>query len=230
MKTLSNGILFVFLALLFIASCGKLDNYDGPNASIKGAVKDAEGGALIEQDIDGGSKIIIKELGFKTPVEQQLIFKVNGEYQDKLLFANKYDVYFNESNFVKPDTLKSYEIKKGENTLDFSVKPYIRVSDVSIVKSETDIVATFTITPTVANKVREIGLFGHIDRIAGTRYALQRKTQNIGAASQGVPVKYTLRLSAGGFKTGQAYYFRVGGLIDAQNAKYNYASAVRLTI
>ena len=34
MKTLSNGILFVFLALLFIASCGKLDNYDGPNASI----------------------------------------------------------------------------------------------------------------------------------------------------------------------------------------------------
>lgn len=229
MKTMSN-ILFPVLCLMLLAACGKLDNYEGPDASLKGVVKDTDGGALIEQDIDGGTKIIYKELGFKNPAEQQMIFKVNGEYQNKLLFAATYDIYFNESNFIKPDTLKNYEIKKGENTLDFTVKPYIRVSEVTIVKSGTEIVADFTITPTVDNKVKEIGLFGHIDRIAGNKYALQRKTQGINAASKDTPVKYTLRLSTSGFKSGKSYYFRVGGLIDVHNAKYNYAPSVRLGI
>ncbi|GHT61971.1 hypothetical protein AGMMS50239_14110 [Bacteroidia bacterium] len=218
----------IILAIPFTAC--DLDNYDGPDASIKGAVKDNKDGSLIEQDIDGGSKIIYKELGFENPEEQQMIFKLNGEYQNNVLFAAHYDIYFNESNFVKPDTLKAYEIKKGANTLDFTVQPYIRVSNVSVVKSGDEIVATFTITPTVTNNVKQIGLFGHIDRIAGNQFALQRKTQDINAASKDIPTTYTLRLSAAGFKSGQEYYFRVGGIIDVANAKYNYAPSVRLKI
>lgn len=217
------------ILLLSLASCD-LDNYDGPNATIKGVVKDIQDGSLIQQDVDGGSKIIYKELGFENPEEQQMIFKETGEYQNNILFAAHYDIYFNESNFVKPDTLKSYQIKKGANTLDFSVQPYIRVSNVSIAKSGDEIVATFTITPTVENNVKQIGLFGHIDRIAGNQFALQRKTQDINAASKDTPVTYTLKLSTSGFKSGQEYYFRVGGIIDVPNAKYNYAPSIKIMI
>lgn len=228
MKT--TTILSTILIILCCTACSKPDNYDGPNAAIKGLVKDGKSGALIEQDIEGGSKIIIKELGFANPVEQQLIFKVNGEYQNNLVFANKYDIYFNESNFVKPDTLKNYEIRPGQNNLDFIVQPYIRVTDVSIEKTENQVVANFTITPTVDDKVQEIGLFGHIDRIAGAKISLQRQTLAMDISSKDIPITCRLTLSANGFTAGQAYYFRVGALINIPNAKYNYAPAVRLTM
>ncbi|GHS91438.1 hypothetical protein FACS1894174_01290 [Bacteroidia bacterium] len=229
MRNLYKLYILITVFTVSMISC-ELDNYNGPDATIKGVVKDVKDGSLIEQDVDGGSKIIYKELGFENPEEQQMIFKVNGEYQNNVLFAARYDIYFNESNFVKPDTLKAYEIKKGANSLDFIVQPYIRVSNVSIVKSGNEIVATFTITPTVVNNVKQIGLFGHIDRIAGNQLALQRKTQDINAASKDTPVTYTLKLSTGGFKSGQEYYFRVGGIVDVANAKYNYAPSVRIMI
>ncbi|MEN6454644.1 MAG: DUF3823 domain-containing protein [Prolixibacteraceae bacterium] len=229
MKRISQILMTgAFLAITSVSF--ELDNYGGPDAAIYGSVKDVQGGALIEQDVDNGSKIIYKELGYANPEEQNMIFKVNGEYRNNLIFAGKYDIYFNESNFVKPDTLKAYTIKEGENKLDFTVQPYIRVSNVSITKSGNEIVATFTVTPTVTNNVKQIGLFGHIDRVAGNQFALQKTTQNINAASKDVPVTYTLRLGTGGFKAGTEYYFRVGALIDVSNAKYNYAPSVKITI
>lgn len=217
------------IAVVLFASC-KLDQYDAPNASIHGVVRDVNGGALIQQDVEAGSKIIYREHGFQNPEEQQMIFKENGEYRNNLMFPGRYDFYFNESNFVKPDTLKSYFVKAGDNTLDFTVQPYIRVSSVTIAKTGNEIVATFTITPTVTNNVKQIGLFGHIDRIVGNQFALQRATRNIDAASKDTPVTYTLKLSTNGFTAGTTYYFRVGALIDVANAKYNYAPSVTITI
>ncbi len=229
MKRINQTFMIGAFLAITLSSC-ELDNYDGPNASIYGSVVDVQGGALIEQDVDNGSKIIYKELGFTNPEEQNMVFKVNGEYRNNLIFAGKYDIYFNESNFVKPDTLKAYTVKEGENQLNFTVQPYIRISNVSIIKSGSEIVATFTVTPTVTNNVKQVGLFGHIDRVAGNQYALQKTTQNINAASKDIPVTYTLRLGTGGFKTGKEYYFRVGGLIDVPNAKYNYAPSVKIVI
>ncbi|MDR3217698.1 MAG: DUF3823 domain-containing protein [Dysgonamonadaceae bacterium] len=229
MKRIYQIYFLVTILSISLVSCD-LDNYDGPDASIYGSVKDVKDGVLIEQDIEAGSKIIHKELGFENPQEQQMVFKVNGEYRNNMIFSGRYDIYFNESNFVKPDTLKAYEIKKGENKLDFVVLPYIRVTNVSITKVGDEIVATFTITPTVSNNVKQIGLFGHIDRIAGNQYALRRTTQDINAAFKDTPRNYTLKLKTDGFTKGQAYYFRVGGIIDVANAKYNYAPSVKLTI
>ncbi|MRG45278.1 DUF3823 domain-containing protein [Chitinophaga sp. SYP-B3965] len=220
---------WIIVSAVLFASC-ELDQFDPPSATIHGSLKDVNGGALIQQDIEAGSKIIYREYGYQNPEEQQMIFKETGEYRNNLVFPGQYDIYFNESNFVKPDTLKSYTIKSGDNILDFTVQPYIRVSNVTIAKSGNEIVATFTITPTVANNVKQIGLFGHIDRIVGNQFAVQRATQNIDAASKDVPKTYTLKFSTNGFTAGKTYYFRVGALIDVANAKYNYAPSVTITI
>jgi hypothetical protein len=225
MKTLVS----VSAALFFLASC-KLDNYNAPSANLHGVVKDIKTGTLIQQDVDAGSRIIYREYGYQNPEEQQMIFRETGEYRNNLVFAGNYDFYFNESNFVKPDTLKNFTVKGGDNLLDFSVQPYIRVSNVSITKSGNEIVATFTITPTVANNVKQIGFFGHADRIVGNQFALQRSTQDVNAPSMETPATYTLKLSTSGFVAGKTYYFRVGALIDAPNAKYNYAPSITITI
>lgn len=219
------------IALLTVSliSC-ELDNFEGPDAVVFGAVKDVKDGSLIQQDVDNGSKIIYVEQGWSNPEEQQMIFKETGEYRNNMVFSGIYDIYFNESNFVKPDILKEYKISPGDNQIDFTVQPYIRVSNVSITKVGTEIVATFTITPTVDNPVSKVGLFGHLDRIVGDKFALAKVDQAVNTASKDTPTTYTLKLSTSKFKVGQEYYFRVGGLINAANAKYNYAPAVKISI
>ncbi len=212
-----------------LTSC-ELDNYDGPDASISGEVRDIETGDLIEQDISNGSNIIFMEHGFENPEEQRMIFKVNGEYTNNLMFSGVYDFYFNESNFVKPEKLTDYRIKSGANKLDFKVLPYIRVSDVTIQKVGDKIVAKFKITPTVDNNVREVGLFGHTDFIAGAQYAHDRATASVNEAFKGVAREFTLEMSDNQFKKGKEYYFRVGAIIDVPNSRYNYAPSLKLTI
>ena len=71
---------------------------------------------------------------------------------------------------------------------------------------------------------------GHIDYIVGDNYAHARATQNVNESFKDTGRVFTLRMDASPFKAGQAYYFRVGAVVDVANAKYNYAPSVRLTI
>lgn len=228
------------------ASC-ELDNYDGPDATISGAVKDVKTNDLIEQDISEGSVIRYEEQGFENPDKQQMIFKVNGEYRNDLIFSGTYDIYFEQSNFVIPERIVGYKIKPGDNKLDFIVQPYIRISNVSFksiikdienkkedgtieIKKVPYMTATFTVTPTVDSKVAKVGFFCHIDYIVGDRYAEARAEQNVNESFKDQPKSYTLEFDASKLKAGEKYFFRVGARIDVPNAKYNYAPAKRLKI
>lgn len=211
------------------ASC-ELDNSDGPDAQIYGEIRDIETGALIEQDITSGSRICYEELGFENPEQQYMNFMVNGEYRNNMVFSGKYDIYFAERNFVAPEKLTAYPIRPGENRLDFEVLPYVRISNVSISRDGEDILAVFTVTPTVDNKVKEVALFGHIDRVVGAPFVMDSQKQSVGDSFKGESREFTLRLKASKFKTGESYYFRVGAIVDAPNSKYNYAPAKRLKI
>lgn len=231
MKTINSLRIAAITAITVFAftSCD-LDNYSGPDASISGEIRDIETGDLVEQDISSGSTIVYTEHGYDNPEEQRMIFKVNGEYVNNLMFAGIYDFYFYESNFVIPEKLTDYQIKPGENKLDFKVQPYIRITDVSITKNGDKIVAKFKVTPTVDANVREIGLFGHADYIVGVQYALDRTVEAVNASFKGQTREFTLELGDNQFKKGTEYNFRVGAIIDVANSKYNYAPGVKLTI
>lgn len=226
--TIGYMTLTAIMSLTF-NSC-ELDNYDGPDAKIHGEIRDIETGELIQQDISSGSQIIYVEHGFENPEEQRMIFKVNGEYTNNLVFSGIYDFYFNESNFVKPDTIFDYKINPGDNKLDFKVLPYIRIKDVNIRKEGNEIVATFKITPTVSEQVREVGLFGYTDFIVGAQYSHDRTIVSVNSSFKGEEREFTLRLGDSQFTPGKEYYFRVGAIIDVPNSKYNYAPSIKITI
>ena len=215
--------------VLSTASC-ELDNYPGPDAQIYGEVRDAETGELIQQDLSGGSIIRYIEHGYENPDQQSMNFKVDGTYRNNMMFSGTYDFYFEESNFQIQERLTDYKIKKGENRLDFEVIPYIRITDVSITRNGDKIVASFKVTPTVDNNVRQIGLFGHPDFIVGNQYALDRVTRDINESFNGQTREYTLELGTGAFSSGEPCYFRVGAIIDVANSKYNYAPAVTIDL
>jgi len=231
-----NGLkyLIITLLILFVNYSCELDNYKEPNATLQGAIIDKETKMLIQQDLINGTKIMYEELGYKNPEIQNMIIKTDGTYQNRLMFTAKYNIYFNESNFVIPDQIKSYEVKKGANTLNFEVQPFIRVSSFEIEKVDNRLIAQFTVVSTVDTPVRTIALFAHIDYAVGDGLKLVEKKQDINAQVP-APVTYTLEIDLNSpegqlLKQGETYHFRAGAIIDQGNARYNYAPAIRLTI
>lgn len=229
-----NKIYIVFLSFsLLFSSCDltDIDNYDAPNATIKGGIYDIQSDELIEQDIVDGMQIEYIEQGFENPHTQYMIVKNDGTYQNNLMFAASYNIRPVRGNFV-PVENQHIIIKKGDNTIDFKVQPYIRLKNVNITKVNNKIVATFNIEQTVTNNVKQITLFAHQEPNVGWKLNTASANQDIHATTNSSTL-YTLEIDLAtntSLQIGKEYYFRVGALIEASEAKYNYAPAVRIKL
>lgn len=211
-----------------MSSCDmfKMDNYDGPNASLHGGMKDEVTGELVETDIQNGSRLQLQELGYPVGALTRVV-KQNGEYRDDMMFAGKYSVNFNACNFY-PFIVSEIEVKKGDNSRDFTVKPYIRVKNVNIRKEGDKIVATFNLQagdPEV--RLNNIQLFMHTDMYVGdqvTSYPLNPTngsfTRNFSAVVIDESVTHELSIDLTNptnksyFKFQRNYYFRVGAMAN----------------
>lgn len=225
--------LSILLSAGLLSACelSEVDNYDGPNASISGGVYDKETGDLLQQDIIRGAQIEYIEQGFANPQNQYMVIKNDGTYANKLMFANTYSMQLVRGNFVPIE--KQQVVVSGDTKLDFKVQPYIRIKNASIVKEGNKIIATFNIQQTVSNNVKRIGLFAHAEVNVGDPLNVVASRQDINTATS-ESTQYTLEINLtdhpNTLKPGSAYYFRVGALIDAAEAKYNYAPAIRITL
>lgn len=218
---------------VILASCNlnEVDNYPGPNASIAGGIYDKETGQLIEQDIIRGAQIEYVEQGFSNPEVQYMVFKNDGTYQNKLMFANSYTIRPVRGNFVPLAEEKI--IVTGDMIHDFKAQPYIRIKNTSISQQGDKVVGSFQIQSTVANPVKRVSLFVHTEANVGDPLNLIATGMDINAQTEETTL-YKLEIDLGAYaaklKKGSAYYFRIGALIDAAEAKYNYAPAQRITI
>jgi hypothetical protein len=233
------NIVWIPVILLALNSCEifKIDNYEAPNASFHGTIKDAQTGEPVETDIQNGSQIRAYELGWPTESAQTWVIKQNGEFRNDLVFAAHYKIEFINGNFY-PFTIDDLEIKKGDNQHDFEVTPYLRLQNVSIRKEGNRIVASFSVQggkPEV--KLSAIRLYAFTDIYVGeqVKFATQGSdfSQTFSPAKEIDATTYTLSidLDANGdlFKYARNYYFRVGALAAVSGVgtvRYNYAPLV----
>jgi hypothetical protein len=235
MKKIQNTVL-IPLVLLALTSCEifEIDNYEAPNASFHGGIKDAETGELVETDIQNGSQIRAYELGWPTESAQTWVIKQNGEFRNDMVFAAHYKIEFINGNFY-PFTIDDLEIRKGDNQHDFQVTPYIRVRNVNIRKEGNTILATFNLQagkPEV--KLSAIRLYAFTDIYVGEQVKFAtlgdnfRRTfspaESIGDATYTLSIDLTENADL--FKYSRNYYFRVGALADVSGVgtiRYNYA-------
>ena len=221
------------IGLFLLGSCelNELDNYDGPNATISGGVYDVDTGELLQQDIINGMQIEYVEHGFENPQTQRMIVKNDGTYRNNLMFAGSYTIQAVRGNFVP---VEPEEITVEGNTVkNFEVQPYIRIRNAVIEKQDNKIVATFNLSQTVTNQVSRIGLFAHEEPNVGEPLNQFAAVINFNAVSNDVTqyrIEINLDANSGVLQSGKQFYFRVGALIDAPEAKYNYAPAVRIGI
>lgn len=242
MKT--TTIISVAISMLIAFSSCEKDNMAGPDAAFFGAVKDASGGALIEQDMLNGSSIEVYEHGYEKPKAMFWDFKVNGEFRNNMVFANTYDLYLRNGNFF-PITELDFDIKPGDNSHDFLAVPYLRVLDGKIDRDKTNnkITASFRIEGgknTV--KLKSIALYAWSDIYVGNPFKFDinggEDTQTFETSIHpNANITYHLSIdltsNASQLVSGRNYYFRIGALADVSemgSVKYNYAPAVKISL
>ena len=254
MKKRINYKLFIAAAccLFTIGSC-EIDNYDEPNASFSGAIKDVVTKELVGTDIQTGSTMRALEIdpAFPSPTALTWVIKQNGEFRNDMVFAAKYDIQFVDCNFY-PYTTQGVVIVPGTNVRDFEVTPYIRIKDFSITHSATNnrVTATFKIEggkPEV--KAAAMRLYAFTDMYVGEQVkfsttgntnanntysrALTGMAQTIDpAAVQTLSIDLAANQSF--FSVKRNYYFRIGALatgpVGVGAIRYNYSPTVVIAL
>jgi len=234
-------IFCIIASLIIIAGCDmfKIDNYEQPNASLQGGIKDAVTGALVGTDIQNGSQIRAQELGYPDGALTWRV-KQTGEYQNDMVFAGSYKLEFLDCNFF-PFTVDEFVIKKGKNTQDFQVTPYIRIRDESITRQGNQIVATFKLQAGNPAEVRlsAVRLFAFSDMYVGemVKYSITGPAYQTFSPAIIIDetTTYTLTIDIPSntnefFKyTNKNYYFRIGALAvvsDVGTVRHNYSPLV----
>jgi hypothetical protein len=191
------SIISVILSLGLLASCDllKLDNFDGPDAQVTGRFIDAKTGENvgIESSVssywDWGSwsmktttvgALIVIEQGWKDndgePVseEQSWLVRFDGKYTNDLVFAADYKIDTKNMPIYTPDKV-DFTLKKGANTVDFTVTPYCRILDekISYDAASKKIIATFKVElgdASKANSINTVALCANTQVFVGCNY------------------------------------------------------------
>lgn len=223
-------ILFTITLLALLVSSCELDNYDAPDARFFGAIIDEDTGDTIPQDLIEGSTIDYIELGFENPQIQQLRFHVDGTFRNNLMFSGDYKIIPTRGNFFSPDTLLVH-IKKGDNKIDFTVKPYCRIHNVRLEKIDYQgkpwLLAHFNVEQVATENVKELMLA--IDENPNVGWVINQKYFKKPLNAVVAPDKdLLLYLSLDDIPQGKEYYIRVGAIIDRPEARYNWCKAIRV--
>lgn len=247
MKTIKT--FFLAGITLLLVSC-ELDNFDGPDAQVYGTLIDDVTGETIQQEIGtsgDAATIQVIEYGYSIRAVQNWKIKTTGEYRNNLVFSGTYDIILNNGNFVKLDTLKAYNIKSGENRLDFKVIPNIRIMTPKIEKTGNSIIATFLLQYGHATgKVKNIALFAQTDENPSSSFNIAKVERNVEGEeltyqnnSLNENRIYTISIDLNSdegkkLRTGMKYFFRIGALPtnlgEGIQAKYNYSPVVGIQL
>lgn len=226
-------ITVLLLAVLCLSSC-EFDNYPGPDASLSGAIIDIDTGEPVQSAIISGTKIEIIEQGFENPEIRYLVVKSDGTYRNDMMFSGDYKIVpLRRGNFIPQPETDTLDIKiSGQTVQNFEVLPYIRIKDASITVKGTVVTARFRIEQTVANNVVRVALFAHQSPSVCEILQVKRKMKTLNKVVN-PSEEFELVMDVAGdtqFVLGNEYYFRIGALIKADEAEYNYSPAVRLKV
>lgn len=214
--------------LSFLFTACSLDNYQAPAGSLHGKFIDKETGELIEQDIIRGTQIEYQEGRFTA--NQYVPVKTDGSYYKNQMFHGIYRVTPVRGNFEPVETAE-IEIK-GDTEYNFEVIPFLRIKGVSIFKNGNKVRAMFKIEQTGYDNVLKVGLYAGSDKSVGATVFQSGIEQPVGSLvgpEQSFIIELDI-LNNAQLKKGKTYYFRVGAVIDAPEAKFNYAPAVELAL
>ena len=220
------SILLSVTMIALLASC-QIDNYDGPDATVTGSVIDnATGKPILTEPY--GFRIKMDETSWSdNPTPRYISGQIDGTFNDKSYFAGTYVATPVDGAFVVPEPQTIQVKSKNTTTVNFSVNPYIRFDNVSIVKEGATVKATFTLVKFVPSAVpvdyavianAKTPYFGMSDnQVNSGRITLREE-------DFGVPKEIVLDR----FVSGTMYYIRIAAYCQNPTGRYNYTDVVKI--
>lgn len=213
---------------LFVLSCCTiscaLDNYEQPNASLYGCVKDSETGESILQDIINGSQIQLIQLGYSDTQDspRYLNFKTDGTFCENNLFDGTYEISIIKSNFgTTKDTIEV----KGRTRYDIKARPNVKIENIEYDynEQEGELKASFNLSSAGQYSLNNVAIVGGStaqNATMGVKKFSVATSDYAGAIDESR--RYSITMISDAVEDGE-YYLRVAATTEASD-QYNYCS------
>jgi hypothetical protein len=232
MKKIISKIL-AGVVIMAAAACTKIDNYDGPNASLQGNLLSSEGGNL--QTSGGSTQIWMQQVGWTSP--QTIPSKFDGTYQDSKLFKGSYRIVPSGGAFWPLTDTATVNISQGTKH-DFTVTPYIVIKNFHSTLAGTTLTLTFDIDAPIAAglpTVKEVQPYVNTTSLVGSGASIREysdlliKPINKNFTDMD-PADKSITLTVPDLLPGRTFFVRVGvRLADSYNSS-NFSEIVRVDV
>ncbi len=233
-------------ALLFLASCQKIDNWDAPNARLHGNVIDSYTGENLMMDNNDWQIRIIdrtwEEKNATVAQYQSLAVMKDGVYNNARLFSGTYDMLPYDGPFWPVDTIKGV-VLGSETQQDFTVTPYLQVLDFTQTLVGTNLTLTCRVKAPVLTglpNLYEIKPFLSLTTFCGNsnyinigdynNLRIQIKKSWASYVPGGSDTTPVVTIGPLPVKSGYTYYVRIGANVDALSRRYNYSPIVKVVV
>ena len=243
---MKNLIYLMFgAALLSLASCQKIDNWDEPDSRIYGNVIDKYTGTNLAMDNnDWQIRIWDKTWEEKNPGTvaqyQSLAVMREGKYDNTKLFSGTYNMLPYDGPFWPADTVKGV-VLGNETQQDFTVTPYLQVLNFNATLVGTSLTLTCTVKAPVITGLPnfyEVKGFLSLSTFCGNaNYInigdynnLRKQINKTWAAEVGAADSKDYTLGPFPVKSGYTYYVRIGANVNALSRRYNYSPILKVVV
>jgi len=235
--------LMIGAAMLCLASCMEIDNWEPPSARFYGNVIDElTGQNIVVDQNDFSIRIWEKTWTESVPQYQSLSVKADGSYNNTKLFPGTYDMLpYGGPFWPSSDTVKGVVLNNSTQQ-DFTVTPYLQVINFTATLTDTDLTMTCQIkAPRISGlpNIFEIKGFLSLTTFCGANNYINIPDYNkrriiinkswaaeVGAGdTSGV---YTLGPYP--LKSGYTYHVRIGVAVNDANRKYNYSPIEKIVV
>lgn len=226
------------ILLLGIAcfSCSKIDNYDGPDASLQGNLIDATTGEPFITET-GSVQLKLEEISWSdTPTPQYIPSKYGGTYEDTQLFSGHYVVTPTDGPFWPYEEGVEVDID-GKTNQDFELTPYLKITNFTHSLEGTTLTMNFNLeAPIVADlpQIIDVKPFVNLTNFVGSGATINEYSDpnriEINSNWSEEIAGTTYELTVTDLKPGRTFYARVGVRVNDSFKKYNYSEIIEVQV
>lgn len=219
-----KNYILTLVGLLLLISCGNIDNYDAPEATISGGIYDAKTkgstAELIPAQEPNGARIRLFQKGANSSVN--FYCKMDGSFANTRVFAGDYSVIV-EGPFVA-QSIDTVETAIPAEKVAIYVEPCLRIKADAKLNGNA---ATFTYTVSQSDlsegTCTEYAIMYSTSAYVDINNWSKKETVSVTQAPLGVQHTYTLT----GIDTSNSVYVRVAAKSD-ETSYYNYSKVIKL--